>query len=76
MTASAVIKEIKEQPPGEQSSALQSAADTARISQLPASEISALAQRLVEADELAEVDKLKSALAFGFYGNLSKGFCS
>jgi hypothetical protein len=36
---------------------------------LAGSELSALAQRMVESDDLAEVEKLKSALAHGFYGN-------
>jgi hypothetical protein len=69
MTASAVIEEIKHLPPGEQSRVIQFAIELARSRRLAGSELSALAQRLVESDDLAEVEKLKSALANGFYGN-------
>ena len=69
MTATAVIEEIKRLPPGEQSRVIQFAVELARPRRLAGSELSALAQRMVESDELAEVEKLKSALGHGFYGS-------
>jgi hypothetical protein len=69
MTATAVIEEIKHLTPGEQSRVIQFAVELARTRRLAGSELSALAQRMVESDDLAEVEKLKSALADGFYGN-------
>jgi hypothetical protein len=69
MTATAVIEEIKHLPPGEQLRVIQFAVELARTRRLAGSELSALAQRMVESDDLAEVEKLKSALAHGFYGN-------
>ncbi len=69
MTATAVIEEIKHLPPGEQSRVIQFAVQLARTRRVAGSELSALAQRMVESEDLAEVEKLKSALAHGFYGN-------
>ena len=69
MTASAVIEEIKQLPPGEQSRVIRFAVELARTRQLAGKELSALAQRMVDSDDPAEVEKLKSALAAGFYGN-------
>jgi hypothetical protein len=57
MTAKAVIEEIKHLPPGEQSRVIQFALELART------------RRLAESDDPAEVEKLKSALSHGFYGN-------
>jgi hypothetical protein len=68
MTATAVIEEIKHLPPGEQSRVIQFAVELARTRQLAGNELSALAQRMVESDDPAEVEKLKSALTHGFYG--------
>jgi len=69
VTATAVIEEIKHLPPGEQALVIQFAVELARTRGLAGSELSALAQRMVDSDDLAEVEKLKSALAHGFYGN-------
>lgn len=69
MTASAVIEQIKHLPPGEQSRVIQFAVELARTRHLAGNELSALAQRMVDSDDPAEIEKLKSALANGFYGN-------
>lgn len=69
MTANAVIEEIKHLPPDEQSRVIQFAIELARSRRLAGNELSALAQRMVESDDPAEVEKIKSALAHGFYGN-------
>jgi hypothetical protein len=69
MTATAVIEEIKHLSPGEQSRVIQFALELARTRQLAGNELSALAQRMAESDDPAEVEKLKSALAHGFYGS-------
>jgi hypothetical protein len=69
MTATGVIEEIKHLSPGEQSRVIQFAVELARTRQLAGKELSALAQRMVDSDDPAEVEKLKSALVHGFYGN-------
>ncbi len=69
MTATAVIEEIKHLPPGEQSRVIQFALELARTRRLAGNELAALAQRMVESDDPAEVEKLKSALTHGFYGS-------
>jgi hypothetical protein len=69
MTATAVIEEIKHLTPGEQSKVIQFAVESARSRQLAGAELSALAQRMVDSDDPAEVEKLKSSLTHGFYGN-------
>jgi hypothetical protein len=69
MTASAVIEEIKQLSPGEQSRVIQFALELARTRRLAGGELSALAQRLADSDDPAEVEKLKTVLARGFYGN-------
>ena len=69
MTATRVIEEIKHLPPAEQSQVIQFAFELARTRQLLGKELSTLAQRMVDSDDPAEVEKLKTALARGFYGN-------
>jgi hypothetical protein len=69
MTATAVIEEIQQMPPEDQSRVIQFAIELARKRQLSGKELAALAQRMVESDDPAEVEKLKSALTRGFYGN-------
>jgi hypothetical protein len=69
MTATGVIEEIKQLSPGEQSRVIQFAVELARTRQLAGKELSALAQRMVDSDDPAEAEKLKSALTRGFYGN-------
>jgi hypothetical protein len=69
MTATAVIEEIKHLSPSEQSRVIQFAVELARTRRLAGTELSILAQRMVESADPAEVEKLKSALTHGFYGN-------
>jgi hypothetical protein len=69
MTASAVIEEIKHLSPAEQSRVIQFALELARTRRLAGKELSALAQRMAESDDPAEIEKLKTALAQGFYGS-------
>ncbi len=69
MTASAVIEEIKRLPPDEQSHVIRFAIELARQRQFTGKELAALAQRMVDSDDPAEIEKLKSALTRGFYGD-------
>jgi hypothetical protein len=69
MTASSVIEEIKHLSPGDQSKVIQFAMELARSRSLAGNELRALAERMVDSDDPAEVEKLKSALGRGFYGN-------
>ena len=68
MTATAVIEEIEQMPPEEQSRVIQYSIELARRRQLTGKELTALAQRMVESNDPAEVERLKSALTRGFYG--------
>jgi hypothetical protein len=68
MTATSVIEEIEQMPPEEQSRVIQFAIEFARKRQLSGKELAALAQRMVESDDPAEITRLKSALTRGFYG--------
>ena len=68
MTATAVIKEIKHLPRVEQSRVIQFAFELARKRQLPGKKLSALAQRMVDSNDPAEVEKLNSEITRGFYG--------
>lgn len=68
MTAAKVIEEIDELSPEEQARVIQHAFKLARSRQLSADELGALADRLAETNDPAEIDRLKSALKHGFYG--------
>jgi hypothetical protein len=68
MTAINVIEEIKHLPRAEQSRVIQFAIELARKRQLPGKKLSALAQRMADSDDPAEVEKLKSEITSGFYG--------
>jgi isocitrate/isopropylmalate dehydrogenase len=69
MTAAKVIDEIMRLPREEQSRVLEFAFDLARKRQLSGKELSALAQRMVDSDDPAEVETLKSEITRGFYGD-------
>jgi hypothetical protein len=69
VTAAKVIDEIMHLPREEQSRVLEFAFDLARKRQLPGKELSALAQRMVDADDPGEVARLKSEITRGFYGD-------
>jgi hypothetical protein len=68
MTATGVIEEIKHLPRAEQSQVIQFAFELARQRQLPGSKLAELAQRMADADDPAEVDRLKAEITRGFYG--------
>ena len=68
MTANAVIEQIEQMTPDEQSRVIQLVIDLARRRQLTGKELGVLAQRMIESDDPAEIERLKSALTRGFYG--------
>ncbi len=69
MTAAKVIEEIMQLPRDEQSRVLEFAFELARRRQLSGKELCALAQRMVDSDDPAEVQRLKSEITHGFYGD-------
>ncbi len=68
MTAAKVIEEIMHLPREEQSRVLEFAFELARKRQLSGKELSALAQRMVDSNDPAEVERLKTEITRGFYG--------
>jgi hypothetical protein len=69
MSATQVIEEIKHLPPAEQAEVIQFAFQLARTRPLTGNELAALAQRMVDSNDPAEVERLKTSIASGFYGN-------
>ena len=69
MTAAKVIEEILHLPREEQSRVLEFVFELARKRQLSGNELSALAQRMVDSNDSAEVERLKSEITRGFYGD-------
>jgi len=69
MTAAKVIDEILHLPREEQSRVLEFAFALARKRQLSGKELSALAQRMVDSEDPAEVERLESEITRGFYGD-------
>ena len=68
MTAAKVIEEIMHLPREEQSRVLEFAFELARKRQFSGKELTELAQRMVDSDDPAEVERLKSQMTRGFYG--------
>jgi hypothetical protein len=68
MSATKVIEEIKHLPPAEQAEVIQFAFQLARTRPLTGPELTALAQRMADSDDPAEVARLKTSLVGGFYG--------
>jgi hypothetical protein len=68
MTATTVIEEIKHLPRGEQSQVIQFALELARSRQLSGEKLSELARRMTDSNDPAEVERLKSEITRGFYG--------
>jgi hypothetical protein len=68
MTATAVIEEIEQLPPEEQSRVIQFAIELARKRQLTGTELGELARRMVETKDPAEADRLQEEIVRGFYG--------
>ena len=69
VTAAKVIEEIMHLPREEQSRVVQFAFELARQRQLSGNELSALAQRMVDSNDPAEVERLKVEITRGFYGD-------
>ncbi len=70
MTAAKVIEEILHLPREEQSRVLEFVLDLKRKRQFSGKELSALAQQMVDSDDAAEVERLKSEITRGFYGDV------
>ncbi len=68
MTAAKVIEEIMLLPREEQSRGLEFAFQLARKRQLSGKELTELARRMVDSDDSAEVERLKSQMTRGFHG--------
>lgn len=68
MSATDVIEEIKQLTAAEQAEVIKFALQLARTRPLTAGELTSLAQRMVESDDPAEVERLKTSIARGFYG--------
>jgi hypothetical protein len=69
MTAAKVIEEILHLPREEQSRVVEFAFELARKRQLTGGQLTALAQRMVDSNDPAEVERLKAELTRGFYGD-------
>jgi len=69
MTAAEVIEEIIHLPREEQSRVLEFALELKRKRQLSGRELSAVAQQMVDSNDPADVERLKSELTRGFYGD-------
>jgi hypothetical protein len=69
MTAAKVIDEILQLPREEQSRVLDFALELKKSRQISGTELSSLAQRMVDSNDPAEVEKLKAELTRGFYGD-------
>ena len=68
MTATAVIEEIEQLPPEDQSRVIQFVNELARKRQLSGEELGVLVQRMVNAKDTAEIKKLRREIHRGFYG--------
>lgn len=69
MTAAKVIEEILHLPREEQTRVLEFAFELARKRQRSGKELSAFARRMVDSDDPVEVERLKSEITRGFYGD-------
>ena len=68
MTVTKVIEEIQRLSPTDQAEVIRFTFKLAGSRPLTGSELDRLAKRLVESDDPAEVEKLRSAIVHGFYG--------
>ncbi|HZL14076.1 MAG TPA: hypothetical protein VFC85_08015 [Verrucomicrobiae bacterium] len=68
MTATAVIEEIKQLPREEQSHVIHFVHELERKRQLTGKELRVLVEQMVEAKDLAEVERLREEIHRGFYG--------
>ncbi|HTB84440.1 MAG TPA: hypothetical protein VK742_12360 [Candidatus Sulfotelmatobacter sp.] len=68
MTATAVIKEIKQLPREEQSHIIHFVHELERERQLSGKELRVLVEQMVETKDPAEIKKLRKEIHRGFYG--------
>jgi hypothetical protein len=68
MTANAVIEEIKQLSPAEQSRVIRFAVELARERQLSGEKLSELARQMADSDNSTEIQKLRDEIHRGFYG--------
>ena len=68
MTAKAVIEEIEQLPPEDQSRVIRFVNELARKRQLTGEELGVLVRRMVDSKNPAEIKKLRQEIHRGFYG--------
>lgn len=68
MTAAQIIREIDRLPPAELAAVVRHTKDLERRRPLSPAELGELAQRMVDAEDPAEADRLQEELIDGFYG--------
>ena len=68
MTATAVIEQIENLPPEEQSHVIRFVNELARKRQLSGEELGGLVQRMVDSKDPAEIKRLRKQIHRGFYG--------
>ena len=68
MTATAVIEEIEQLPPEDQSRVIRFVNELARKRQLTGEELDVLVRRMVDSKNPAEIKKLRQEIHRGFYG--------
>ena len=68
MTAEAIIEEIKDLAPEQQTKVIQFAIELAQSKQLNPDELVELAKKLIDSEDPAEKLRLRSAFNRGFYG--------
>ena len=73
MTATEIIEEIKRLPREEQTKVIEFARQAGEGRLLSPEELGHLAERMVESQDAAEVDRLQEQILRGFYGRGSRG---
>lgn len=68
MTATEIIREMDSLPPAELAEVVRHAKELDKRRPLSGAELTELAQRMVDATDPAEADRLQEALVKGFYG--------
>ena len=68
MTTDSIIEEIKQLGPSDQAEIIRFVIRLAEERKLAGADLSRLAQRLAESRDPAEVERLRCAIAEGFYG--------
>ncbi|MBI5774827.1 MAG: hypothetical protein HZA89_13920 [Verrucomicrobia bacterium] len=69
MTSTTIIEEIRHLSPAGQAEVIRFTLQLARERALTPDELTGLARRMVESNDPAEVERLKSAITGGFYGD-------